>query len=244
MTLVSLIGALSLAAIHLFAGKLRFLHVIPRSQWLSMAGGASVAYVFMHLLPELSEGQEIIHERLGDVFGFLQHHIYLLALLGLAVFYGLERLAKGNRNPDDDSEMEKSRASQEVFWVHMVSFSTYNMLIGYLLIHREENSPFSLFLFVTAMGLHFIVNDYGLSEHHEELYRRLGRWIITAAILVGWVMGFVTDLPELIIPILMAFLAGGITLNVLKEELPAERKSRFWAFLLGATLYTILLLFI
>ena len=31
-------------------------------------------------------------------------------------------------------------------------------------------------------------------------------------------------------------------LNVLKEELPRERESRFWAFALGAALYSALLL--
>ena len=49
MIFVTLTAAIALALVHLFAGKLRFLHVIPRSRWLSMAGGASVAYVFLHL---------------------------------------------------------------------------------------------------------------------------------------------------------------------------------------------------
>ncbi len=31
-------------------------------------------------------------------------------------------------------------------------------------------------------------------------------------------------------------------MNVLKEELPEERKSRFWAFALGAVLYAAILL--
>jgi hypothetical protein len=31
-------------------------------------------------------------------------------------------------------------------------------------------------------------------------------------------------------------------LNVLKEELPEERQSRFWAFALGAAIYALLLL--
>jgi hypothetical protein len=34
----------------------------------------------------------------------------------------------------------------------------------------------------------------------------------------------------------------GVLLNVLKEELPAERKSRFWAFGLGAALYAAFLI--
>ena len=36
---------------------------------------------------------------------------------------------------------------------------------------------------------------------------------------------------------LFAFLAGGIILNVLKEELPEERQSYFLPFLLGVILY-------
>ena len=57
---VSLLAAAGLAVVHLLSGKLRFFEVTPRSIWLSMAGGVSVAYVFIHLLPELAEGQESI----------------------------------------------------------------------------------------------------------------------------------------------------------------------------------------
>lgn len=42
--------------------------------------------------------------------------------------------------------------------------------------------------------------------------------------------------------VLIAFLAGGVVLNVLKEELPEERESRFWAFAIGTALYAALLL--
>ena len=43
------------------------------------------------------------------------------------------------------------------------------------------------------------------------------------------------------VAIFFAFLAGGVILNVLKEELPAEGKSRYWAFLVGLTGYSALL---
>lgn len=89
----SLIAALALAIVHASAGNLRFLHGTPRSRWLSLAGGVSVAYVFVHLLPELSEGQQVLAEAAGGALGFLESHVYLVALLGLAVFYGLDRVA-------------------------------------------------------------------------------------------------------------------------------------------------------
>ncbi len=41
---------------------------------------------------------------------------------------------------------------------------------------------------------------------------------------------------------LLALLGGGIILNVLKEELPEQRESRFWAFALGGLGYAALLL--
>jgi hypothetical protein len=42
--------------------------------------------------------------------------------------------------------------------------------------------------------------------------------------------------------VLFAFLAGGIVLNVIKEELPEERESRFPAFVVGTGGYAVLLL--
>ena len=55
-----LVAAVTLALVHLLAGGLRFLRGTPRSVWLSAAGGVSVAYVFVHVLPELAEGQEAV----------------------------------------------------------------------------------------------------------------------------------------------------------------------------------------
>nr|WP_279604595.1 transposase [Methylobacterium sp. J-070] len=41
---------------------------------------------------------------------------------------------------------------------------------------------------------------------------------------------------------LTAFLGGGVILSVLKDEVPSERQSRFWAFALGAAAYSALVL--
>ena len=230
--------ALGLAAVHLFASKLRFLDVDPRSRWLSMAGGAAVAYVFLHLFPELALAQESFEESGPLDTG---HEIYLLAMVGLAAFYGLERAAKFSRH-------ERRKAGEEdvpgpgVFWLHVVSFALYNALVGYLLLHREDPTRRGLFLFFLAMALHFLVNDYGLRKDHRGAYDRSGRWILSAAVLLGWGIGTQVEIGELPLALLFAFLAGGIVLNVLKEELPAERESRFSAFILGAGGYAAILL--
>ena len=58
----SAVAALVLALTHLLAGKFKF-SFMPRNMWLSFAGGLSVAYVFIHLLPELADGQEVLLEK-------------------------------------------------------------------------------------------------------------------------------------------------------------------------------------
>ncbi len=128
--------AIGFALIHLFSGKLRFVK-FPRSRWLSGAGGVSVAYVFVHILPELSEHQAVLEEAEKGFVAYLENHVYLLALLGLTIFYGLERMASESRESQDKAG-KGNVTSQGVFWVHIASFAVYNALIGYLLMHRED----------------------------------------------------------------------------------------------------------
>ncbi len=176
MALIQAVIVMVFVLVHLFAGKLRFLDGIPRSRWLSMAGGISVAYVFMHVFPELAEAQQSIGEGWQFV-PWIEHHAYLVALCGLAVFYGLERMVKSSqrrRGEEPGSGEGETTTSVGIFWLHISSFAIYNALIGYLLVHREEQDMRGLLFFSVAMAVHFLVNDYGLRQDHKNTYRRCG----------------------------------------------------------------------
>ena len=246
----SFAAAVGFALIHLYGGRLTFLSHVPRSRWLSFAGGVAVAYVFVHLLPELHRHQGRIEERLeGDgLLAFLEAHVYLLALLGLVVFYGLERLVRSSssssspRRSSSPAAGARGPAGRNVFDIHVVAYGLYNALVGYLLLHREDPGWHGFAFYAVAMGFHFLVNDRGLEADHGHLYRTYGRWLLAAAALAGWAAGVFLDIDRLALSTLFAFLAGGVILNVLKEELPEERESRFSAFAAGAFLYAVLLL--
>lgn len=236
---LTLIIALLMASVHAFSARLSFLDSTPRSRWLSAAGGVSVAYVLVHLLPELSEHQRnLTSQGVGHVLS-AERHVYIFALAGLIVFYGLERLARSHARRS--READRRGDVSPVFLLHIGSFGIYNLLIGYLLVHREDPSLRGLAFYAIAMILHFIVNDRGLSETYKNGYR-MSRWWLAAAPVAGWLLGAMTEVPILVISTLFAFLAGGVILNVLKEELPEERESRFSAFLVGAAVYAALLL--
>ena len=92
------------------------------------------------------------------------------------------------------------------------------------------------------MALHFLASDFGLRQDYAQVYDHTARWLLAAGVLGGWLLGRLTRLPEAAVGLLFAFLAGGVVLNVLKEELPEERQSHFGAFALGASGYAAILL--
>lgn len=227
--------------IHLFSRYMKFLTVLPRSRFLSFAGGISVAYVFLHLLPELGQFQIELEGELQDIaWSFIENHIYVVAMFGLAIFYGLEVLVKKSKK----RKGRRMKAGAGVFWIHIGTFTLYNSLIGYLLVHDHFESSWGTFFYFVAMGLHFITNDKALRSSHEEQYDKYGRWLLTVAIVIGWLIGILTEVADVVVSFLVALLAGGVILNVMKEELPEERESSFLSFSIGMVSYSVLLLMI
>lgn len=236
---VTLAMALGFAAVHLLVGRLTFLEVVPRSRWLSFAGGVAVGYVFLHIMPELGAHAAAFSAATGYAEPLAEAAVYTLALAGLALFYGAERaiiVSRGNRRESEG----RDRPEHGMFRLHIGASALLIFVIAYLLNHREDPTLAGLALYFVAMALHFVTADYGVRRHHPELYERQGRWLLAAATLIGWGMGLAIALPPIAIGGLFAFVGGAIVLIVLKEELPEERKSYFLPFLAGAVLYATL----
>ncbi len=74
------------------------------------------------------------------------------------------------------------------------------------------------------------------------VYDRVIGPVLAASTFVGWGYGMVTQISDRTVALWFAFLAGGIIINVIKEELPSEQHGRFWPFLAGVIAYTALVL--
>lgn len=229
------VAAVLLAIVHVVARRFEeALSVVPRNRWLSIGGGISVAYVFLHLLPELASAQRELEEA-GTLATAVGDELWLGALAGLVVVYGLERLSIGRGDRQDDD-------GDAATWVHLGSYALYNAIAGFLLLEQAEEGAASLALYTSAIAVHFLVNDHGLVERHGDVYRAVGRWLLAGAIVAGWLASLVGVPGEATVPLLLGFLAGGIVLNVLKEELPEQRRGRFGTFAAAAAAYAVLLL--
>lgn len=209
--------------------------------WLSFSGGISVSYVFIHIFPELSDAQNEISKMDNPIVDFLDYHIYLISLIGFILFYGLDSAAKISK-ANNTKNNNRDYAEKNVFLVHIISFAIYNFQIGYFLLHRETPGLKSLLFFFAAMATHIMVNDYSLRNHFKHYYMNSGRWLLSAAVLLGWFCGVFFDVSHLALDIMFAFIAGGMILNIIKEELPDERQSKFFGFASGCIVYSALLL--
>ena len=243
MISTGLILAICLALIHGFVAELPIFSIIPRFRWISFAGGVSLSYVFLEIFPELSHAQEELqHSEIG-LLKYLENHVYILALIGLIVFYGLNLLAiktkslrQSQPGIDDDSTAS--------FWIHIIAFAFLNVISGYLLQELSEHTLINCIIFFIAIALHFFIIDEHLREHHEAQYDKQGRWVLVAAIILGAVLGEAYHLNEAAIAIIWSFLTGSMILNVLKRELPDEKDSCFGSFIAGTAIFSVLLLLI
>ncbi len=193
-----------------------------------------MAYAILHLVPELHDYTLELAELEGPDSLRTEHLIYMVTLLGLVMFYGLEKSALRSRKNSEKHAF--ARRTSSMFWLHIASYAAYNGLIGYVLT-QENRSILSLLSFLVGIGLHFVVNDHSLHAHHQELYRRYGRWCLSVAVLAGCTYGLLTNIHPILTAVSTAFLSGGILLNSFKEELPAERESHFGAFVTGTLVY-------
>lgn len=85
----SLIGALLLGGVYLSCNYIHSLTALFRRRWLSFSSGVSVAYVFVDVLPQLEMQQRAMAPSILGAAVFPEKRIYLFALLGFVVFYGL-----------------------------------------------------------------------------------------------------------------------------------------------------------
>lgn len=222
---------------HLFAGKIAGLNPLSRRKWLSLAGGISVAFVFLHIIPELSDMQKSLTEKLLPPF--FENDLFVIAMCGILLFYGVER---GIIHYREEYSTKKSAEEQTVFWSHVGIFALFNIIIGYYLHNKFRVEDISSFLTVLAVCFHLLIVDYSLLIHHNKLYEKKGRWLMIIAVISGWAFGIVFTIPDYISSILFALLSGAIVINSFKEELPKEKESNYVFFLIGTFVYTLLLI--
>lgn len=236
---VSFVGVALLVCAFVVSHYCRQFTVKIKRRWEALSAGVAVAYVFINVIPELEEHRPIVA---GSATGSVldaEKRIYLWTLAGFVAFVGLRRLPV-HMSPNGT----RAVSAKLPFWSEMVGYSLYTLLIGYLLVHREDPSLLSLGLFVFAMGLHLFIVDIELAETFACFYQPWGRMMLMASVLVGWILGIVDAFPDSFTSRLFAFVIGAVVVMSAHEELPVGENRQFWWFAGGAFCYATVLMLI
>jgi hypothetical protein len=216
------LSLLVLAAIHLYANRPKVLGWVWSSQFLSFASGISLSYVFVDLLPALEKGAPVLKRTFDQVIPYLELHTYLIALLGILFYYGVQSRVSSKRHR----------------WLPISGYLLFNFFVGASLSDSSNPEIQPLTLFTIAIGLHYFIRDHLAKISKSNLI--LGSLILI--LFAGYFVGYLIDIPDAATAIGISFVAGGILLNTFQYELPKQEKSGYFWFVCGALLYTAILL--
>jgi len=237
----SLAGPLVFAAIFLGGGVV---HAASPRVALSVGAGVSTAYVFVYMLPELSQaGAAFVAATADRALPLPRLRVYGAALVGFLVFYGLENMvaASGERKRRNEAARE---TLDPVEVVHIGGFAAYAWLVSYLMIRGVTNEPVPIVLYTVAMGLHFLGIDHSLRRDHGAAYDRYGQFVMAGAVLLGWLVAQLTAVSKPVVITGLGLVSGGVVMNSMVMELPDGQEGRFWPFALGAIGYAVLLVIV
>lgn len=225
--ILSFITVTLFVLIHLYGGKVVSTRMqFPKQYFYSIGGGVAIAYVFIDLLPKLCVSDAIVSAAMQQYVPAMEKHVYLMALAGFILFY-ME---------------DKSQNSAVGMRLSLLSYSLFNFLVGYAVADPYNPEVRPLVLFTIALGLHLFVNDNALREKLGEAYHQRERWQLGGALYLGWIVGFIFELPATAIALVSAFIGGGVIMNVIRHELPSENPNSASAFLISTMIYAFILL--
>ena len=235
------LAVLVLASVFVIGKLFRISDKSRSRRWIAASAGASVAYIWLHVLPELSEAQHTFTRLTqGARLPMPEFRIYMSGLLGFVILFGLERMTWFSRAKPRGRSAEV-RTDDFVYRLNLAGFLAYGALVSYLMVRDAEYGALSLLLYLIAMSLHFVVVDHSLREQHGDAYDRRGRWLLALAVLLGGFSAKVMMLPEQAVLTLLGLVAGGVISNNTLMELSRQKEGSFFHFFAGAMGYALLL---
>ena len=248
VVLPALVVSLVFVGVHLSSHKIYGFSKHYKKRILSFSGGVASAYVFLDLLPLIERANPHIHVILGNsplITIFLEKAIFGVAFIGFLVFFVLEYLALKSRNykaQQTTKSLEKTNASRNVFFLHIGLTAVVSLIICYSLRFEILTTGLGVAIYTIALSLHFFISDRSMEEHYGSLYVKYGRYLLAVMPIIGWALSVLFPERESEAYVLLAFIAGAVLFNVIKDEVPSLGTGKPLSFFAGALLYSGLIL--
>ncbi len=225
ITLLVLSGAL--ASVHLWSPWFDDRYTQGTSFWMGFIGGVAAGYAILYLLPKIARiTAKVVGPDPVTEMAFLDLRMYFLMLSGMVAYLVMLHLDTGQTRWS-----VLARAFD--YGVH----GAYSLLLGYVFVETASDKDEINALIGTVFALHLLGMNHVLRSIRTAGFDRIARWAYFLLVLAGAGLGLTTELPDLFIHSMTAFLAGIILVFVISEEMPLEYPGRVPWFLLGAGLF-------
>lgn len=231
----TLFAVLVLAFVHVLVRMAKpYWLATPRPAGLSVLSGLALAFAYMHDVPSLIGSMHAHPPHGDDLLGTIHEFIYLFALAGFAVFFGIGKMLAPTRS---------ARAAPTASLVAgaLVAHALTSAAVGYLLAeHVSGATDFGFFLVAYAAAL--FVLDGGLAAVDPQRWARVGCTVLVTSVLGGWIVGILTEGAEPVVASVRGFVVGAVGVGVLQEEMRDEADANLWAFLSSTLAFSALIL--
>jgi hypothetical protein len=241
--LLTLAGLIFMSLAHILSNRVSLLNTLENHGWISFSAGASVAYVFVHVFPEIGIYQQQIAGHAGhhQPVSFISQPLYLAALGGLCFLYLLDTLESGFID-ESSNTLQRHKYYMPLFSLRGFFYFLYNIMIAYIITQRPGEGLINITLIAIALMLHFVVINTRAHEAYGELFDRYIRLPAAIGLLLGWVFGITINLPEVLTVTVFSLIGGMITYIALKSELPQTGHKAPFHFFAGAVIYALVVL--
>ena len=229
-----------MALAHIISNREKLLNSCESQGWLSFGAGASVAYVFVPIFPEIGIFQQQLIGH-GHSERFLSQPLYLAALSGLCFLYMLDTIETGYEDASSQSS-RKHKYFMPLFLCRTILYVTYNIMIAYVITQRPGQGLINISLISMALMFHFIVINVHAHKKYGDFFNKYMRWSAAGGLAAGWCLGMLADFPDVLIMTAFSLIGGMTTYIALKNELPRTKHRAPYHFATGAVIYALIAL--
>jgi len=232
-----------MALAHILSNRAKLLDAFESHGWVSFGAGASVAYVFVHIFPEIGVFQQQLtgHNGHNQPVSFINQPLYLAALGGLCFLYLLDTIETDFYDASSKT-LERHKYHLPLFSLRAILYALYNIMIAYIITQRPGEGLINITLIASALMLHFMVINVHSHEKYGELFEKYMRWPAVCGLIVGWALGIIISIPDAITVTAFSLIGGMITYIALKKELPQTEHRAPFHFIAGVVIYSLIVL--
>lgn len=221
-----LAGALFLALLHCIFPWLDRKSAPYKNVWYPFSGGVAIGYVFLALLPKLSDYTAIIVESNPYTWEFWQYRVFLFCLLGFITYYLIDHI-----------HLSYAKSPDRRFHLHSTGLLFYNLLIGAFFASFPRSGMSAPLAGIFCLSIHALGTNHHAREWLPVAFDRVWRWLFSLGVIAGWSINYFLQVPKEFTTLAWAFLAGAIIVNVMTEELPESGQTNIWSFLGGVLFF-------